>query len=118
MTKAISQTYSRLNDNVKIISYTFLIGCLILVFIYSLNLFKVISNTVALQKTESKMSELSSSVDELDTQYLSLSGNINPDNLDAYGMTKGTVSVYISKSAVLKIGSADQFNHVALRNER
>lgn len=118
MTKVAVQTYNKLNENIKIISFTLLIGCLILVFVYSLNLFRVISNTVALQKIDVKMTELSSSVDQLDSEYLRLSGNINPDNLDAYGMTKGTVSLYISKSAVLKIGLSDQFNHVALRNER
>lgn len=118
MTKAITQTYSKLNDNLRIISYTFLIGCLILVVIYSLNLFKVISNTVAVQQTDAKMTALSSSVDQLDSEYLSLTGNINPDNLGDYGMTKGKVSMYISKVPVLQIGYNDQFNHVALINER
>ncbi len=118
MTKAIAQTYNKINENIKIISYVFLISSLFLVFIYSMNLFKVISNTVSYQKIEAKMSVLSSSVDELDSQYLSLSSNINPDNLSSYGMTKGVVSLYISKTPVLKIGVADQFNHVALRNER
>ncbi len=118
MTKAIAQTYSKFNENIRIFSYTFLIGCLIMVLIYSLSLFKVISNTVLIQKTEAKMTELSSSVDELDSQYLSLSGNINPDNLNDYGMTKGKVSMYISKVPVLKIGYKDQFNHMAFRNER
>jgi hypothetical protein len=49
---------------------------------------------------------------------LSISGNINPDNLEEYGMTKGEVSEYISKVPLLKIGLNDKSNHVALRNER
>lgn len=118
MTKAITQTYSKLNENIKIISYSFLVGCLMLVVLYSVSLFKVILNTVAVQQIESQMTILSSSVDQLDSEYLTLSGNINPDNLSDFGMTKGKVSMYISKVPVLKIGFADQFNHVALRNER
>ncbi len=118
MTKAIVQTYNIFNENVRIVTSAFVIGILILTFIYSINLFTVISNTVAFQKTEAKMSALGSSVDELDSEYLSISGNINPDNLEEYGMTKGEVSEYISRIPVLKIGINDQSNHVALRNER
>jgi hypothetical protein len=118
MTKAIAQTYNVFNENVRVITYAFLIGSMLLAFVYSINLFAVISNTVAYQKSQAKMVELGSSVDELDTLYLSISGNINPDNLEEYGMTKGEVSEYITKAPLLKIGLNDQSNHVALRNER
>ncbi len=124
MTKAIAQTYNAFNENIKVVSYIFLVGSLILALVYTYSIFAVISNSVAIQNIEKKMTVLSSSVDELDSNYLSLSSNINPENLSEYGMTKGKVSQYISKSTFSKIGAADlgsvadPSNLMALRNER
>jgi len=118
MTKAIAQTYNIFNENIRIISYSFIFGSLVLICIYALSIFSIISSTVALQKVEAKITVLNSSVNQLDSQYLVLSGTINPDDFSQYGMTKGTVSQYISRSASFKFGMFDQFNQVAFINER
>jgi hypothetical protein len=118
MTKAIAQTYSVLHENVKLINYVFVVACLLLVSLYVMNIFSVVSKTVSLQKVESKISLLSSSVNNLDSEYLALSGKITPDNLSEFGMTKGQVSEYITRSVGVKLGIASDFNHVALVNER
>jgi hypothetical protein len=118
MTKVIAQTYNAFNDNIRAISYIFLLGSLALMFVYAISIFSVISSTVALQKVEAKITTLSSDVNQLDSQYLVLSGSINPDDLSQYGMSKGKVSQYISRSNSAKLGMTDQFNHMAFRNER
>ncbi len=117
MTKTIAQTYTIVNQNVKLLSYAFLAGCLIMACVYVSSLFQVISNTVGVQHIESKMAVLSSNVDQLDSQYLNISGNLGPDTLQKYGLELGKVSFYISKAQFDKIGFASN-NHVALRNER
>lgn len=117
MTKAITQTYTIVNQNAKYISYAFLAGCLIMVSVYVFSLFSVISNTVAIQKIQSKMATLSTNVDELDSEYLNLTGNISPDILSKYGLKTGVVTKYISKAQFDNLGLAAN-GHVALRNGR
>lgn len=117
MTKAIAQTYDSINNNIRLINSVLIVGCFLLICLYVANVFSVISKTVTLQKTDSKISLLSGDVNNLDSEYLSLSGKITPDNLLEYGMTKGQVSEYISKSVNIKIGISNGYNHVAL-NER
>lgn len=118
MTKAIAQTYNVINDYSKMISYFFLIGSLIMMFVYAFSIFSVISRTVALQKIEAQINVLNSDINQLDSHYLVLSGAINPDDLSQYGMSKGKVSQYISRSASTKLSLTDKSNQIALRNER
>lgn len=114
MTKAIAQTYDVINENMMKVSYVAIAACLLLVLIYVINIFSIISKTVALQRVESEIIALSSNVDNLDSQYLNLSGRITPDNLSAYGMTQGKVSAYIARSNDAKLGVATNNSHVAL----
>jgi hypothetical protein len=114
MTKAIAKTYDTINENMMKMTYVMLAACLLLVLIYVVNIFSVISKTVALQRVESQITAISSSVDNLDSQYLNLSGRITPDNLSAYGMTQGKVSAYIARSNGVELGFATNLNHVAL----
>lgn len=116
MTKTIVKTYGVINDYIRLICQAFLIGCLFLIAIYSFHLFSLISKTVAMEKIESEFSSLSGSIDSLDEQFLALSGKITPDNISQYGLSKGKVSQYISRST--KIGVLENANHVALINER
>jgi cell division protein FtsL len=118
MTKAIAQTYNVVNSNIKTISYLFLLGSLALIFMYAISIFSLISSTVALQKVEAKITSLNTDINQLDSRYLVLSGTINPDDLSQYGMSKGKVSQYISRSDLAKLGILDQSNHVAFINER
>lgn len=117
MTKAILQTYDSINNNIRIINSVFIVGCFLLAGLYIASVFSVISKTVTLQKIESKISVLSGDVNNLDSEYLSIAGKITPDNLLDYGMTKGQVNEYITRSVEVKIGISNSLNHVAL-NER
>jgi len=117
MTKAIAKTYDSIHDNIKLINCVFVVGCLLLVLLYVFSIFSVISKTVALQKIESQISILSDDVNSLDSVYLSLAGKITPDNLSDFGMTKGQVSEYITRSVSYRLSLLNNFNHVAL-NER
>ena len=114
MTKAIVQTYDVISDNVMRISFTLFVACFFFAILYVVNVFSVISKTVALQSVEAKISALGSDVDSLDAQYLALSGKITPDNLNAHGMSQGNVSEYIAKADASHLGIAKNFNHVAI----
>jgi hypothetical protein len=114
MTKAIVQTYSALHENITKISIAFLLASVFLGILYVGNLFAVISKTVALHDVDAQISSLSSSVDSLDSQYLTLSGKITPDNLASYGMSQVKVSEYISRSTGSNLGYAGNYYHVAI----
>lgn len=115
MTKAIAQTYNAVHENLRRISIAFFVACLFLVFIYAINIFSVVSRTVSLQKVQTQIATIGSSVDSLDSEYLALSGKITPDNLNDYGMSQGKVSEYITKTTgKIDLGVASNINHVAL----
>jgi len=114
MTKAIAQTYNVVNENILKITYACLAACLFFVILYVANVFSVISKTVSLQSVQLQIATLNSNVNGLDSQYLSLSGVITPDNLSAYGMTQGKVTEYIPRSSASDIGYVSDLNHVAM----
>ena len=113
MTKVIALTYSTIHSHLARITATIFVACLLLIFAYAFNIFSIVSRTVSLQKMESKISAINSSVNNLDSEYLRLSGQITPDNLISYGMSQGKVSEYISRLGT-DIGFTGNFNHVAL----
>lgn len=115
MTKVIA---GMMNENLKIINISLFFGCLLLIGLYAISVFSVVSKTVVLQKIESKISVLSGDINDLDSEYLSISGNISQDDLSNFGMTKGRVSEYISRSNGVAVGITSDSNHVALINER
>lgn len=95
MTRALAQTYTIAHDNRISIAYALCAGCLFLILLYAVNVYAVVSRTVAIQHAEMQTAALSARVDALDAKYLSLSRNITPDSLSSYGMTAGAVSEYI-----------------------
>ena len=101
MTKVLIYSYSALKENLVKITGVFLIGCLFFILIYVVNVYRVITQTVALQKIQNQTAELSTDLERLDSQYLTLSADLTPDNLAAYDMKVGHVSQYISRSASL-----------------
>lgn len=101
MTKAIASTYNKVHSYRTQISYILVMGCFIMVAIYAFNVYRVISNTVALQGVESQSVILEGNVEELDSKYLELSSQITPDTLSAHGFMPGKVSAYISRTASL-----------------
>lgn len=105
MTKAIVHTYNMVTEHGLKLTYALLTVCAILMAVYVYNIFKVISNSVALEKVQKEMMALNSKVDSLDSQYLELSSAITPDNLNHYGLQQVKVSSYISRSASLGIAT-------------
>jgi cell division protein FtsL len=101
MTKNIKQTYAMAYDNRAKITSALITICLIMVFAYALNVYLVISRTVAVQKVRGQIMTLESEVEDLDSQYLALLSEITPDSLKQYGFVQGKVSAYISRNTRL-----------------
>lgn len=65
---------------------------------YAINLYSLVSRTVALHQTEKSIASVSNQVSDLDTQYLKLTSAITPDQLAAYGLSAGKVAAYIKRT--------------------
>lgn len=118
MTKAIIKTYDSIQNNLRLINYVFISACLLLLVWYSFSIFSIISKTVAVQKIETEINILNNKINDLDSEYLALTDRINLDKLSDFGMKKGQVSQYITRTANPIIGLMEDYNHVALVNER
>jgi len=101
MTKALAQTYNAAYEHRLNITYAVLAACAVVTCIYAMNVYRVVSRTVALQQAETRITAVTASVDNLDAQYLELSSSVTPDSLKQYGLSEGQVSAYISRSASL-----------------
>jgi len=99
MTKAITFTYSVAMEHRLHIIRALMAGCMFLAILYAVNVYAVISRTVALQRLNVESATLGSSVDKLDTQYLALENKVSIDSLSTYGMSQGKVSEYITRSS-------------------
>ncbi|MDB5239155.1 MAG: hypothetical protein JWO00_490 [Candidatus Parcubacteria bacterium] len=99
MTKAIAQTYTYAHQYRALIALTFIGACVLAAVFYTVNVYSVVSHTIALQSIQKQTSALASSVGSLDARYLDLSSAVTPDSLSAYGLTQGSVSVYIPRTA-------------------
>jgi len=97
----MAKTYNLVQEYRTIMTWTLLLACAFLAVTYGLNIYKVIQSTVTLEKIHGQATILGREVDDLDSQYLKLSGVLTPDQLAAYGLSQGKVSQYISKSASL-----------------
>jgi hypothetical protein len=73
----------------------------VLVLMYGISLYSIISNTVALQQTNRQSAALTTEIEALDTLYLTLSNKITPDTLASYGLEKGEVSFFIPRTQSL-----------------
>jgi cell division protein FtsB len=101
MTKAIAQTYNTANQYTALVTRAFLVVCAFLIALYGFNIYKVVRNTVAMEQIQKQTVEMSAKIDALNSQYLTLSSQITPDNLKEYGLSETKVSVYVSRSASL-----------------
>lgn len=101
MTKTLAQTYSIAQEYQRQIIAAALIACVFMLALYALNVYSVISHTVALESVQKQTATLSTSVDALDSQYLALTSKADPDKLADYGFRQGQVSAYISRTASL-----------------
>jgi len=76
-------------------------ACLLSVFIYGMNLYSVIQQTVSLQKIEKDIVALKSSVQDLDTKYISLSSSITSEMAKNFGLHEAPVTAYINRTVSL-----------------
>lgn len=106
MTKVIAQTYTLAMEYRAKIAGLLLVGCLALAAFYGLNVYLLISRTVATQHIQAQTASLSSSVDALETTYIGLSNAVTPEALKAHGMQEGQVSLYVKKAPALGRGVA------------
>ncbi|MEK7501489.1 MAG: hypothetical protein AAB629_01035 [Patescibacteria group bacterium] len=86
------------------LTYTLIGFCLLSALVYGINLYSVITHTVALQKAEKQIIGIESSVQSLDAKYISLSSKITREMAKDYGLRETEVSVYINRDILL--GSA------------
>lgn len=101
MTQAITHTYTLIHDYRRHITRVLLATCMVLALIYAINLYRVISHTISLQKITQQQVSLDSSIQALDTQYIAISSKITPDTLGTYGFDQGKVSAFISRTTSL-----------------
>lgn len=107
MTKAIAHTYITIHGYRRQITMALLAASAVCAFIYAINLYRVISHTIALRQVTAEMASLDASMSKLDARYISISHTITPDSLAARGFEQGKVSAFISRTASLgRIASA------------
>lgn len=99
MTKAIAQTYTVAKDFRAEIAYVVLAASVGLALVYGFNLYRVVTETIALRTVQSQEVALQSSLSDLNAKYLDLSSRITPDTLRQYGFSQGQVAEYINRSS-------------------
>ncbi len=86
--------------------------CAISAVFYAINLYSLISHTVAMQQTEGRAVLLASALSSLDAEYLKLTSAITPDALAEHGLVPGQVSLYITRpAATAAIGNLAAHGH-------
>lgn len=99
MTKAIVKTYNIANHYSRNIFYSCLAFIAIFLLSYCFGVYKVITHTVSLQRSESRSNELSLQVQSLDKKYMELASNITPETIAHYGLHEVEVKNFIEKSS-------------------
>ncbi len=99
MTKAIAQTYNIAQQYRALITLGFIGASLIALMAYCVNVYAVVSHTIAIQSLHKQVTALASDVSALDARYLELGSAVTPDAVAAYGLTPASVSAYIPRSA-------------------
>lgn len=114
MTKAIAQTHNLAYEYGMRISLALMIVSIALALFYVINIYVIISRTVAMQKVDSEIKSTENVVKSLDAKYLELSNKIAPDNLGAYDMSQGKVSEYISRGSSSALSKVENVSRVAV----
>jgi hypothetical protein len=104
MTKAITKTYSFTKEYSAVMTQIVMAGAIFMAILYAINVYSIVSRTVAMKDIESKAAKLQSSVQDLDAQYISLTNKITPDMARHYGLEESQVTAYIPRTPSL--GSA------------
>jgi hypothetical protein len=101
MTKALAQTYTTIHTYRVFIMRLLCVGCALATVWYGINVYSAISRTIAASHVSAQANALSNEVNQLGSRYISLSNAASPSALSSYGMTPGTVSAYIPRTASL-----------------
>ncbi len=101
MKKTITSIYGPIHEYRSNIVHTLLFGSLFLAVFYAFNIYSIVSHTVAIEKIESRVTTLQSSVQKLEAQYISLSNKITPEMINHFGLHESKVSAYIERTHVL-----------------
>ncbi len=110
MKRVIVNTAGHISDHRAKLTFAIMGACAVAAIFYAVNLYTLISHTVAMQKMESQAAVLGSAIGKLDAEYLRISSKITPDSLASYGLVPGHVSMYITRPAATA-------NLVSLGNE-
>ncbi len=101
MTKALAHTYIIAHEYHRQILGALVAVCGFLLVLYAMNVYSVISHTVALESIQKQTTALATAIDGLDSKYLDLSSKASPDTLKEYGFTQGQISAFISRTTSL-----------------
>lgn len=98
MKQAAVSTINHMNTYRAFITMACMVACAICAVVYMVNLYSLVSRTVAIGSLEKKIVTLTSSLADLDAEYLRLSNTVTPENIHTYGLTTGRVSFYITRT--------------------
>lgn len=101
MTKVIAITYTKAREYQAFLNYSLIGFCLLSALIYGMNLYSVITHTVALQKVEKQIATVENSVQTLDAKYIQLSSQVTKEMAKNYGLHEAPVSAYINRNVSL-----------------
>lgn len=87
-------------------------ACAIAALFYAVNLYRLVSNSIALRQIESRSVALTSSLGDMNARYLKIMSAITPDAVGKQGLVPAQVSLYITRpSATASIGNLAQRGH-------
>lgn len=97
MMRVIAHTAGEINQKRAYISLAVLFLSLVMGLVYAVNLYSLISRTVAIKNIESKINSINSVTSTLDAEYLKLASTITPDAISSHGLKQGRVTAYITR---------------------
>jgi hypothetical protein len=98
MKRVLVQTAENVHTYRMNITLALLVASALCAAFYAMNLYSLVSRTVALRHVESQLTAVSGAISDLDATYLTLTSAITPDTLAAHGFTAGKVTAYIMRS--------------------
>ena len=106
MTKAIAHTYTIAQENSRQIMTALFGLCLVLVLGYAINIYRIVSHTVAFKQVQVQTASVETAVQNLDAEYATLSKQITPDVFMANGFYSGKVKIFIPRTTSLVVSMA------------
>ena len=105
MTKVIANTISLTGEYKSVISRFILAISAFVIVLYGINVYSAISKAAAIKRIDTMRIALENKVQQLDAQYIALSGKVSPEMAEQYGLVEVPVAQYINRSGSLGIVS-------------